>query len=470
MAVATVSLFLDKRASKDGNGLVKWLVCHERKQRLFTTGVKATLDDWHFLQTHKGAKVLDKRIKDVDKRGLWQKLYGETYRAADGVHVGYLRRAQNIVDALGHRFTFDAFAEALASYGKEQEAPVEQTDVIAALHAKAAAMTQAGRIGNALNYTFAAKSLRRFVDSFGDEERKEFFGIPLPRRKSALPHPTVILRFEHLTPHFLTVYEQWMLAHGRQANSPTKPNSGASPTTVGIYLRHLRAVVNDAIEAGILSRDAYPFGRNRYVIPAGTNTKKALSKANLDKLKAYKPTPGTMEQRAHDMWILSYFSNGANLTDLCHLTWGQVDFKAGTLTFVRQKTARSKKQNRQEITAQLRPETIAILERWGTPDRRPANFVFPFLSAEMDARQKKVVVHQVTKLTNKWMTRIARQLGIDGDVNTYAARHSFATILLKSKAPLAFISKSLGHTNLKTTESYLGSFDDEEAKAFLSAL
>ena len=88
----------------------------------------------------------------------------------------------------------------------------------------------------------------------------------------------------------------------------------------------------------------------------------------------------------------------------------------------------------------------------------------------MTDRQKKQAVHQTVKMTNKWMGKIAEQLGIEGDVNTYSARHSFATSLLKSKAPLSFISKSLGHTNLKTTESYLGSFDDEEAKAFLNAL
>ncbi len=88
----------------------------------------------------------------------------------------------------------------------------------------------------------------------------------------------------------------------------------------------------------------------------------------------------------------------------------------------------------------------------------------------MTPQRKKYVVQQVIKVTNKWMNRIALSLGVEADVNTYAARHTFATTLLKSKAPLSFISKQLGHTNLKTTESYLGSFDDDEAKTFLTAL
>ncbi|MNL63338.1 Tyrosine recombinase XerC [compost metagenome] len=68
------------------------------------------------------------------------------------------------------------------------------------------------------------------------------------------------------------------------------------------------------------------------------------------------------------------------------------------------------------------------------------------------------------------MRKIAETLGIQGNVNTYSARHSFATILLQSEAPLAFISQALGHTSISTTESYLGSFDDEKTKKYLSAL
>ncbi|WP_020597123.1 site-specific integrase [Spirosoma panaciterrae] len=469
MSRATVNLFFDKRASKDGQGVIKWLVCLDRKQRLFSTGRKILLSEWDFLQTNKNK--LDNRIKDEGKIRLWHEFYGETFRdeLTGKTQTSYLKRAQIVIGQLVDHFTFDAFAETIANYGKEPERPAEQTDLIAALLAKADSMSSAGRIGNAINYELAAKSLRRFVDSFTDEERKEFLNLPLPRRFSQ-PRPVAVLYFEHLTSNFLTTYEHWMQHYGKAPQSKLKAATGASLTTVGIYLRHVRAVVNDAIEAGLMSRDNYPFGRNRYVIPAGANVKKALPKSDIDKLKAYQPITGTTEQRSHDLWLFSYFCNGANLTDICRLTWGRVDLKDGKLTFVRQKTARSKKHSQTPIVAHLRPETLAIIERWGTADRRASNFVFPFLNADMNERQRKQAVHQIVKMTNKWMGKIAEQLGIVGDVNTYSARHSFATSLLKSKAPLAFISKSLGHTNLKTTESYLGSFDDEEAKSFLNAL
>ena len=52
-------------------------------------------------------------------------------------------------------------------------------------------------------------------------------------------------------------------------------------------------------------------------------------------------------------------------------------------------------------------------------------------------------------------------LGI-GNISTYTARHSFATVLKRAGANIAYISESLGHQDLKTTENYLASFEREE--------
>ena len=59
------------------------------------------------------------------------------------------------------------------------------------------------------------------------------------------------------------------------------------------------------------------------------------------------------------------------------------------------------------------------------------------------------------------MKKIGQHLEIDIPLTTYVARHSFATILKRSGAPIEFISESLGHQDLKTTENYLDSFEDD---------
>ncbi len=68
------------------------------------------------------------------------------------------------------------------------------------------------------------------------------------------------------------------------------------------------------------------------------------------------------------------------------------------------------------------------------------------------------------------MKAIAEDLGIEQPCTTYAARHSFATILQRSGASTEFISEALGHSNVKTTQNYLAGFEDDIKKETVKAL
>lgn len=79
-----------------------------------------------------------------------------------------------------------------------------------------------------------------------------------------------------IAPAFLQAYEKFAFANG------------LSKTTIGIYLRPLRAVFNEVIEKGLLSREtAYPFGRRKYQIPASKKVKKALDLSDVEKIYHY---------------------------------------------------------------------------------------------------------------------------------------------------------------------------------------
>ena len=60
------------------------------------------------------------------------------------------------------------------------------------------------------------------------------------------------------------------------------------------------------------------------------------------------------------------------------------------------------------------------------------------------------------------MKRIANEVGIDKNVTTYFARHSFATVLKRSGVEIPMISELLGHSSVNVTESYLDSFENEQ--------
>jgi integrase/recombinase XerD len=61
-------------------------------------------------------------------------------------------------------------------------------------------------------------------------------------------------------------------------------------------------------------------------------------------------------------------------------------------------------------------------------------------------------------------------VGHDKPLTTYATRHSYATILKKTRAPLGLISEALGYKSLQTIEAYLDSFEDETRRKYAEML
>ncbi len=74
---------------------------------------------------------------------------------------------------------------------------------------------------------------------------------------------------------------------------------------------------------------------------------------------------------------------------------------------------------------------------------------------------QKLKTMYLTRAINKRMQEVGGARN-EGNISTYTARHSFATVLKRAGANIAYISESLGHQDLKTTENYLASFEREE--------
>ena len=68
-------------------------------------------------------------------------------------------------------------------------------------------------------------------------------------------------------------------------------------------------------------------------------------------------------------------------------------------------------------------------------------------------------VNSKNSLLNKYLNTLAEMAGITKKVSMHIARHSFANIARQKKANVYDISKALGHSSLKITETYLSKFD-----------
>ena len=263
--------------------------------------------------------------------------------------------------------------------------------------------------------------------------------------------------FSHLTSEFLNDYENWMLSKGK------------SITTVGMYLRALRAIYNIGIDKKIVSNKDYPFGKKKYVVPSGRNIKKALSIEEVSEIFTYETTLLSPADRAKDFWIFSYLCNGINMKDIALLKWKNITTE--TICFEREKTKNSTRTQPVKIVALRNDYINVIIKKWGNPPSLNLDdFVFKILETMDTPFRQREKVNLFIKNVNKYMKEMGKDLKFDLTLTTYVARHSFATILIQNGAPLEFASQSLGHTNITTTQRYFAGFDLEAQKEFTKVL
>lgn len=394
MTKPTTSLFLDQRRIKKSNQYpVKLTVYYLGDKMRYNSNIAMTTDEW---QMYNAKKVRNEDLK-LKKRNL------------DALCV----KADKVIEALQDEFSFEEFEQRFF----KKHIPKNDNSLERAFDRVIKQLNNEDRIGSLLAYTTAKNSILNY------------------KPNAKLPD---------VTASFLQEYESVM----------TK--GGYSATTIGIYLRHLRAIINKAIKEGVLSRDKYPF--QNYQIPSSRNIKKALSAEDLKSVFEYKPV-NQDEDKALDFWILTYLCNGINMTDLLNLTHKSLseDF----ISFFRAKTIRTKKRDLRPIKVYVCKEARIIIDKWKSKDE---GYLFPVLNKGLTAMQQKNKIQGFLKFVNDNMKSIAEKLKINKPMGTYAARHTHATVLKRKGISIEMISENLGHSSILTTQSYLDSFTDESKR------
>jgi integrase/recombinase XerD len=323
-------------------------------------------------------------------------------------------------------FDFETFSKRLYSEQMVRE------DVYAYYDKMIAGYNDRDQLGTSANYTASLVSLKKFKPK---------------------------LSFFEITVDFLRNYEKWLL------------DDGKSVTTVGIYLRPLRSVINHAISDGTLSKDFnYPFGsksKNKYQIPKTRNIKKALSKQDIQILFGFQPEKGGWEEKALDFWKFSYLSNGMNMKDIANLRYKDIDGEY--IRFVRAKTANTNSIIT-PISVYLTDDLKRVIKKWGNKSKKQDSLIFPIIRATDPLSRQKELIQQFLKMVNKYMEQIRLKLKIEKQITLMTARHSFSTVLKRSGVAIQQISEALGHQSINTTKSYLDSFEDDVKKEMAKAL
>jgi integrase len=95
-------------------------------------------------------------------------------------------------------------------------------------------------------------------------------------------------------------------------------------------------------------------------------------------------------------------------------------------------------------------EILAAFDGHGGP------YLFPFLGPEhATEKQRKTRIDKCLKRVNRGLKEVAEVLGLDANLTTYVARHTFATTLSWKDVPVEVISQRMGHKNIAYTRRYM---------------
>ena len=242
---ATVNIRLDKRRPlKSGKFPVKVEVYFMGQKKRYEAKISLSETEWEKMSA---PKLKDEELKE-------KRIYIKNIE----------KKALDIVKDMGDQFTMDSFD--VLFLGSESKLIRNKQDVYAAFEIYIGKLREEGRIGTEKSYEAALKSLRQFMPK---------------------------LNFADITVPFLESYERYMLKEDK------------SVTTVGIYLRSLRTIVNIARSDKVVSEEQYPFGlksRKKYEIPRANNIKKALDEGALTKVLTCE-CQNDEEAWARDMWL-----------------------------------------------------------------------------------------------------------------------------------------------------------------------
>lgn len=229
---------------------------------------------------------------------------------------------------------------------------------------------------------------------------------------------------------------------------------GINPSGVRDYLRHVRTIFNKAINRGIVEERYYPFAtrrNNRGYSFAHLKSKinpRALSEKDMQKIKDF-PVDQHPRLKKHWLYFLfSYYTRGMNYKDMAVLEKSQLYDNRINYT-------RSKSNTHYSI--KITPTIQEILNNFQTPNK----YVFPILTDHTGkAKENKITTER--KKFNRDLKEIASILGIEVNLTSYVARHTYANALRRNNVNIDVIAQALGHQDIKTTKHYLSSFEDQK--------
>lgn len=420
---ATARIFFQTapaKRTKDDLCPVKLCITHMRKRKYYSIVDKLKNNKWQFLSVDDIEKVTSD-----SPRGKYRDIAKDFKRIND--------EAETIINDIPN-FSFNQFDEHFFNNVGSWDS------VFSALWNHIQDLKNENRIGYASSFESTLRAVKEFHTGkiFKFNPRKDKIET---RAKAYLTGKE--LRFIDITSSWLKKFEKWMIENNK------------SETSTGIYMRNLRVVFNLALKKGVNA--PYPF--NDYKPISSESRKMALEPFEIALILNYE-TKDPQEEYYRDLFMFSFFCNGANLSDLCRLKWSNI--KDGQILFERYKTKHKRKKT--YIAIEISETLQQIIDKIGIRSIGHDGYILKTLKTEWNETQCYASIKQETKNLNKYIRIIAKSVGLKQNISSYTARHSFASIQSASGISTIKLKDLLGHSSTNVTEGYIKSIDRKTNK------
>lgn len=309
---------------------------------------------------------------------------------------------------------------------------------------------------------FARERAQMIYDNGGWRNWRKYCGLinklDAFRKKRRMADITVADMTVELLTRFDNFLHKW--------ENEREPGTLLHPNTIEVQFNILRTLVHRAIEVGIMEASKDPFLVFKY---KGVKTvKEKLDDSEMERIINLELEEGSLIWHCKNYFLFSYYCAGIRAADLIQLRWGNVT-TSGRLHYQMGK-------NHKERDLLLVEQAIEILRHYQRDDAKATDYIFPLLSNDTEYagyvtqadkyRMRPELRHKMYQdissknaLINKYLKKIAEQAEIEKPLSMHISRHSFAHIAQESGAESSAIKNILGHSNLATTERYMGSFD-----------
>ena len=457
----TFNYWLDKRRPNlEGKYPLKIAVIYRRQVRRFSV-IKFVDSRLHYLSEDNFNSISNNKTStNFSKREL---------TTLNNNLSAFILECHNIQESLGADFTFDAFKEKLhllkpiasadrsriVKYEVKEVTKDESFDLIDGYIAKLNSLSANSVSTKELYVLSYKKVVQYFYPNHSALEKDIEYN---DQAKQHYRGSNFNFEFITITPDKLKAFADW-----------TKVGENKiSQSTVGIYLRSLRAVFNNAIDKGYIDRSIYPFKKDTNkkaaaITSSGRREQHLLDVNQINTLLNLSLVPHSRAEFGRDFYLISFLCYGANLTDI--LSFKNTNITNDYIVFDRSKT-KTTKINKKKITIYIVPLLRQLMEKYKQPE---GDLYFPFLNGFTDnAERKKERMRNLIKKMNlglKFIVENFPQLDLH-KLTGYDARYTFANLCKAKDMPYTFIQEALGHSNQSVTDVYLDTYPREKIREF----